>query len=392
MAKKTLEKPKHISYSQIRTGKCRLRYLHLVLMKDIKRDNKPLRLGRLVHQIIAEYSRECIKQKLEADYEIMDEIIKKRFDESGLEEEYFIQIRESCIRFGERGFNYNTLLLYEEPFTLKVGMDDKGKDIIVKGIVDRVNVYDTPDGPSVDIIDYKNQKNIMTEEAVRTNEQLNLYAYWFFMHKYRNGFFIGRTGIYHVPYSFTRWSGDPRHVSEWMIDFQNVEEWIIRQWNRLINAKTYPPERGPWCWEYGGCPVMLEGQCPRWSEEEVESMRTGTLIKDKVRSLRKVDFDRKIQFDQVKELFKGGDTSEVDNQEVGFVPSISYKYDLAGFLKWLQKYEVEPEGLALNKTDVEGIVKRLKRGKIGNGEMVTEEDEAKLEALKQETASSRFVF
>lgn len=392
--KNELKVKDHISYSQIRTGKCKLRYKHLALLRDIPEESVPMKLGRLVHEIIAEYSKECIKQRLEADYQLIDSIIDKKFSESGLDEEYFQKIRQSCVMFGERGFNYNTLLLYEKRFEFSLGDDENGNPMKVTGIVDRVNVYETPDGASADIIDYKNQRNILTEEAVQNHEQLNLYAYWFFMHEYYNGFYIGRTGIYHVPYNYTRWSGKPQHVSDWSDTFTNVEKWLERQWKRLILDTTYEPERGPWCFEYSGCPVMKENKCPLWTEAEVERMRDSKMVLDKVRSLRATDYSRKIQVSEVKELFEGEDNIEVDDQEVGYVAKMGYKYDLLGFMKWLEKYGVVPEGITITKTDAEGLVKRLKRGKVDgqNGESVTEEDEIELEALRIETASSRFVF
>ncbi len=392
--KNELKVKDHISYSQTKTGRCKLRYKHLALLRDIKEETVPMKLGRLVHKIIAEYSRECIEQKLEADYQLIDSIIDTEFSESGIDEEYFQQVRQNCVTFGEQGFNYNTLLLYEKRFKFSIGTDKNGNSMDVTGIVDRVNVYETPDGASADIIDYKNQRNILTEEAVQKHEQLNLYAFWFFMHEYYNGFYIGRTGIYHVPYNYTRWSGKPQHISDWTDTFSNVEKWLERQWNRLILDTNYDPTRGPWCFEYSGCPVMKEGKCPLWSEEEVERMKDSKMVLDKVRALRVADYSRKIQVSDVKGLFEGGDNIDVDDQEVGFVPKISYQYDLLGFMKWLEKYDVVPEGITINKTDAEGLVKRLKRGKADgqNGEAVTEEDETELEKLRIETASSRFVF
>ena len=388
-----LTKKEHISYSQIQTGRCKLRYKHLVLLKDIVEESEPMRLGKVVHKILAVYSRECIKNKLEADFELIEQVIEKSFNESGLDEKYFKQVRETCINFGERGFNYDTLLLYEHAFKFKVCDDRNGNPIMVKGIVDRVNVYETPDGACADIIDYKNQKNILTEEQVLNHDQLNLYAYWFFMDAYRNGFYIGRTGIYHTAYNFTRWMGERKHVSDWAISFDNTEKWLIRQWNRLILSDDFKPGRGTWCFQYSGCPVMLEGKCPLWTDEEVEKMRKNSLVLDRVRALRKVDFDRKVQVSLVKELFEIDETADVDGQTVGYNPSIGYKYDLTKFMKWLEKYGVVPEGLTVTKTDAEGIVKRLQRGKMEtNGEAVTEEHLAELEGCKIETAQNKFVF
>ena len=388
-----LKKKEHISYSQIQTGRCKLRYKHLVLLKDIEEESEPMRLGKVVHKIIAEYSRECIKNKLEADYELIEHVIENCFNESGLGEEHYKKVRATCIAFGERGFYYDTLLLYEQAFKFKVCDDRDGNPIIVKGIVDRVNVYETPNGACADIIDYKNQKNIMTEEQVWNHDQLNLYAYWFFMEAYRNGFYFGRTGIYHTAYNFTRWMGDRKHVSDWSTSFDNTEKWLVRQWNRLILSDDFKPERGNWCFQYSGCPVMKEGKCPLWSEKEVEQMRKGTMVADKVRVLRKFDFDRKVTLSSVKELFEIDETADVDGQAVGYEPSIGYSYDLTKFMKWLDKYEVVPEGLTVTKTNAEAIVKRLKRGKMDtNGEAVTEEHLAELEECKIESAKNKFVF
>jgi len=139
---------------------------------------------------------------------------------------------------------------------------------------------------------------------------------------------------------------------------------------------------------------MHEGLCPLWSAEEIENMKKGSIIVDKVRLLRKFDFDRKIKYSEVKELFETGESIDVDGQAVGYDSNISYKYDLLKFMKWLEKYGIIPQELTINKTDAESIVKGLKRGKADgyNGETVTEEDLEELNTFKIETARNRFNF
>lgn len=383
-----MQKPDHISYSQIQTGRCLFRYKKLVLEKAIKRDSISMRLGKLVHKIIYLYSKQCIESRLEADYELMSGVIEAEFNDSKLPEEYYMQVRASCLRFGEHGFNYNTLLDYEKEFNIEIDKDINGTPIMIKGIIDRVNCFDTPDGACLSIIDYKNQMNINTEQEVREHMQLNLYRYIVLYHLYKNeGFYLSRTGIYYIKWDFIRWAGNMIHVNELADETEGIEKWLVRQWNRLILSEEYLPERGPHCFEYSGCPVLLEGQCPLWSDEECERMRSGRIVSDKIRILRIQDFDRKTSLHEVKQLVELGESFEVDNVAVGFSAKKSCKYKLMDFIDFAKVKEIDLSGLTITKSDAEKIIKQLNRDK-----QITDEENLLVEDMKIETATNKFVY
>ncbi len=384
-----MKKPDHISHSQIQLGRCLYRYQQMKIEKKYKDENIPMKLGGLVHHVIYTYSKECIENKLEADYDLMSEIIEKEFSESGLPEEYYQQVRISCLKFGEHGFDYNTLLDYERRFRMDLGKDMVGNLILIDGIIDRVNCYDTPNGACLDIIDYKNQINILTATDVRDHQQLNMYRYALLMHLYRNeGFYLSRTGIYFTRYDFIRWAGRMVHVNELSEELESIEMGLIRQWNRLILSKEYLPERGNWCFQYSGCPVMLAGQCPLWTEKEMEQMRSNKIVSDKIRLLRVQKFSQKVLLSEVKELVDiGDDNFEVDGDMVGFEANKSYKYKLDEFYNFVADKGADLSDLMLTKTDAEKVVKRMKKEKL-----LEEKDLEMIEGMKVETATNKFVY
>ena len=63
-----MSKPNHISHSQIQLGRCLYRYKQMKIERKYKDESVPMELGGLVHHIIYTYSKECIENKLEADY------------------------------------------------------------------------------------------------------------------------------------------------------------------------------------------------------------------------------------------------------------------------------------------------------------------------------------
>jgi len=385
-----MERPDHISYSQIETGKCLLKYYHLRLIQDVENKSLGLSQGKLIDEIITEYSLRCLAEKSDGDFNMLEEILDRKFDESNLDLDQFMEIRQSAMNFGERGFDYDKLLDCQREFSVVVGKDSKGKDVVVTGKIDRVDCYDTPDGPCLETIDYKNHLNVLTEDDVRKHRQLCLYDYVNCMHLHRNEFALHRKGIYFTPYNFMRWDGVPRTVGENYGEFDNIEKWLIKNWERLQYAEEFPAERGAYCWQYDGCPVMLDGKCPAWSEDEVERFRLGHTIEDKARLCRMLDHQRKQALSELKALVPVDEMIEVDGENVGFKASQSYKYDLPKLLEWLEKKEKKIEDGTISKTDAEKVIKNAFG--VKKIDYLEEEELDGLHDCKIETISNKFVY
>ena len=111
-------------------------------------------------------------------------------------------------------------------------------------------------------------------------------------------------------------------------------------------------------------------------------------VGERVRLLRILDHQKKIALAAVKERTSES-TTTVDEVEVGFKPSVSYKYRLNDLLRWATKNKVDLGGIILGKTEVEKIIKQQKKMKI---DQLEEDVLADLVECRQETASNRFVY
>ena len=290
-------------------------------------------------------------------------------------------MRSNLLEFAENGLEFDNILDYEKRFRV-----DVGNGVIIEGIIDRVNCYRTPDGSVLEIIDYKNHNMILNEADIINHTQLSLYEYIACTFLYP-GYDMVRKGIYHTRYNFVRWS-PMRKIIDCSMDFESTEKYLHRQWERLVNTPDdkYIPEKSEACWAYGGCEVMLKGLCPAFTEKQVEAMKTGS-IEDKIRTLRKNDIERKTVLAQVKEYFKDKECLDVDGKLVGFQPSMSYKYDLIGFIEFAKTLGISLVGLKLNKTDAERSIK-----KIIDFDDMAEEDMIFLEKIKEEAVSNSFKY
>jgi len=340
---------KYISNTQIETAKCLLRYKKKYIDKDVDFSSPAMTVGKLAHEIIRKYVEECKKSGSEGDYELMKRLIDEVTGEEKISTEMFADISDICLGFGERGVDWDHVLELERRFEIDMG------EYMYVGVIDRVDV-DYMEGRTVlKIIDYKTQRNVMSADEVARNLQLRIYRYFSVNHLYP-GFDYVNMGINHVRYGFTRWAGDHVPVGELKTDFDTVKSLIEREYKRIKEAGVYLPERGPWCWEYDGCAVMKEGKCPLWEMEEVERMRRMKEIEDKVRLLRKIEFEAKTIKKTIKEEL-GENTIEVDGQMVGYEYKRYMNYDLAGTIKLLQEYGVSISGLTLPKTSFEKLIR-----------------------------------
>lgn len=380
----TLKKKAHISHSQIMNGRCLHKYKMINLLNKINPSSPAMVFGSTVHNIIYIYTKGCMEGAMEADFDLMNKLIDENFNKSGLSETMYQTFRETLLEFAEKGVNFDTLLDYEKRFHVNIGADDK--PMYVDGIIDRINSYRDDRGSVIEIVDYKNSMNIMSEEDVKENLQLKIYRYIACNYEYQ-GYDYVRTGIYHTRYNYTRWT-DLVKVSDLSTEFENTEKFLIRQWSRLIETPDdqYLPEKGEVCWEYGGCPVMLSEQCPLYKKSMVNKLKKGS-IEDKIRAVRKIDIDRDMIIAELKDYFKTNEPMNVDGKDVGYQVSFSEKYPLLEFYNFANKLSLPLDGITISKTDVK---KSLKKG-IGEEEM-SEEDAIELEGMRISTSSNRFKY
>lgn len=387
-----MKKPDHISHSAIQTGKCLLKYKHLVLLEDVKDERVEMDIGKLKHEIIYEYSRQCIKQKLESDFELMDKLVDKMFKESKLSMDYYENVRQCCINFGEKGFRYESMLDFEKHDTITIGQDKSGKDIKVEFVIDRIDAWDSKDGATLGVLDYKSNKNVLTKADVNNHPQLKLYQYIACRYLYPKGFYMSRKGIYYLEYNFTRWGGPAQSMGDLADQFDNTEHFLILQWDRLINTDDdkYLPERGDHCFEYGGCPVMLKCKCPLWTGEEMNNWKGEHTIKDKTRLVRILDHERKMALDELKTLV-GDKEYEVDGYKVGYQGKESYKYDFVKMTEYFQENHVilEPESISFGKTEVDKVLKKHHGVKVTQ---LPDEDLKPIEDCRIQTLSKSFKY
>ena len=195
-----IDKPDHISHNQIQLGRCPLKYETLRLKKELKEDKPALTEGSIVHDIIYEYTKACVEQGMDGDFELMNKLIEEKYDDS-LPQDMYLSMREYLLIFAQKGIDKDSILDYERDETVTIGQDDEGKPIKVQVKIDRVNTYRTPRGAVVEVLDYKNQMNIIPKEEIENNLQLRIYRYVALQHLYPWADYI-RVGIYHTRYNW----------------------------------------------------------------------------------------------------------------------------------------------------------------------------------------------
>jgi hypothetical protein len=377
----SVEKPDHISSSQIELGQCPYKYYRLRLLKDIENSSEAMSIGSAVHEIVFLYTHFCKKNKIDSDFDEMNKIIDKVFNkyQNKISESSYIDIRKNALEFGERGINFESIGDCEERRIVEF---EPGKKIHL--IIDRTDSYMMEGGSALDISDYKNTMKIFTKSDVEKLPQLNIYKYIGCKFLYP-GFDLVRTGIYHTRYNFPRYS-DRQKVAELEQEFENTHKYLCRQWDRLIVSDDYHPKKCAACWAYGGCAVMEAKECPLYTDAEVKKMKLGD-IDGKVRAYRKMDIDIKSLGSQIREFFKNNPVKEIDGKDTGYDSSESYNYDLSGFVDYAKKFCIPFSGLSLSKTAVEKSIKKILPFK---GMTPGELDDMK--AMRLETASSSFKY
>lgn len=354
--------PDHISYSQVQMGRCLHAYDKIYLGEEYEDDRSALTYGKLVHETIFEYTRECIERNIEADFELMDELIDRKFKESGLEQGYYPEFRNNLIRYGEKGFRHDRILDFERKFREEIGTDEQGKPVILEGVIDRIDVYDNFGTAVVEIIDYKNQQNIESQTDIYDDQQLWVYTMVAMMHLYKGKFFALRKGKYFTRYNYLVYDRDqPYDVNEVVSQFDTMEKWLIQAHNRIRYEKDRSPTKCAQCHAHTGCPILKAGECPAWDPEKAEDM-IGDDVEAVVRRARLLKFQLKEEVDRLKELvLRSDEPMEVDDEELGWYKRDSYKYKAEEVINELDNAHVDCGSLTLSKADVDKLVKKAQK-------------------------------
>ena len=154
----------------------------------------------------------------------------------------------------------------------------------------------------------------------------------------------------------------------------------------MINSETYEPTRSEACFEYSGCPVLLQGKCPLYAKKETEKLVRSDSIEDRVNAYKKLEIDLKVLKSSITEYFKYHAIENINSKPVGYAPTFSYRYNLNKFMKYCMERKIPLGDLTLSKTDAEGTISRFFK-------KVTRMDEDELNELKGmqvDTATNKF--
>jgi len=375
-----MKKKDHISYSQIESGRCLLRYKEVYLQEKYNNDSDAKNLGKCVHSILEDYIDYCVKERQDGDYEKMQELIDHWFGQYNISESFYMDLRKSLIRAGERGFEQDNILEYERHSEI-----DIGRGIKIQYVIDLCRAYALKNGKTLlQIIDHKNTVNILSKTEVEAHEQLKLYKFLAcnFIHK---NFDYVQVGINHTRYNYIQF-GDMEEVASLSTEFELMENWLERQWSRLILSNEYPAERSSTCSEYGGCPKLLDGSCPAWSDKELRTAQKKADTPTIIQLLRGIDVLRSHFLGKLKDNIQSGKFMVVDGKQAGYRVVESYTYNVDKAVKYCHDYGIPLEKVdGFSKTDFERSMRKWFKDEWKDAK-------ASLESLKDWKMSTRFEY
>lgn len=341
----------HLSFTQIYAFICPYKYKKIYIEQSLNKNSLLMTTGRIVHNTIRMYSRECIKNKLESDFEIMSNCIDLALNEEKTTNEQSVEIREILLEFAEKSLDYEKILDYEKKFDINLNAG------IMEGIIDRVDSYrDQNNNRVLRIIDYKTSYKNFTESDVDNSLQLRIYRWAALKELYKN-YDIVILGLYNTRHNFCRY-GKPKEISELQKEIENIENFLNKKWTEIKECKEYPAIKSSACNDYGGCPILLAGECPVYSKEEINKILKGNDIIEQIRTVRILKSQINETTSKLKQYFSTNNNIIVDGVEVGFTSNKSYEYLLSGLLLLDKKYDLKSGSLELSKTAVEKLLKK----------------------------------
>jgi len=352
MEKQKPRNPTTLSHSQIEHGRCLYRYLHGYINKEVELASGPgITKGSFIHQVVADYVKYCVTNKVQGDFEKFNEIFKARFKSFKVPEEYYKELWEQSMEFGAKSVHFENVLDIENKFKFEI---DPGK--IITGVIDITRLYhdENLDEDVLNIIDYKNQANILKVDEIPT-EQLRIYTIPIFL--MYPGIKYFRRGIYYLKYNFIQQEPEPVSRMDIAVEIDATKEMLLRQWDRIRNATSHPPQTGEHCFKYGGCVFLKNKECPKFNDI---NKNKPTDIENKIRKCK----EHKLLAKELEAEIKEGLKSEcitVDDKEVGYALTEETKYNLNQFVEFAKKYDIDLSELNVSKTQAEKLIKKFQR-------------------------------
>ncbi len=354
--KVTVKKKDHTSNSQIVAGQCKLYYKDVYLNRKKNSGNVYTEGGKFVHKVLCDYTKHCVEDKIDGDFEKIEEIIVENYKLFVLPENLFSELRQICLNFAENGLDFDIILDYECDHTISYDSTNPEKKHQV--IIDKINSYMTEGGSVLEIIDYKNEQKIRTPAQVLEDQQLIGYVWACVKHLFKGYQFI-RWGIQNTRYNKIIWSHkQPIPISEVSKLVEDYENSLHRQWDRLIVSNNFEPEKSNLCWAYSGCPIMLENKCPLYTKAEVKRMTGGT-IDDVVRALRKSKMEVEVLEDKLKNIFENRAPKMVDGIEVGYLPAESEHVEISDMITYCKEKGIPVQGVPISVSIFDKLIKKI---------------------------------
>ena len=317
-----------ISYSQLEDGRCPYRYKKFRIDKEYRKVTNPgMARGLFVHAVVNAYVRHCVEKKVDGDHEFMEKLFKEKFEAYHIPESDYQELYDQLMDFGAKNVSFDNVLDTEKHFEIEF---DQGK--FIEGYIDITRVYlfrgiaKKDNEPILHIIDYKNQANILPADQTLTM-QLKIYTLACTL-MYPNYQYY-RRGIYYTKYNFLRYAEpeeDPTPIDQIKIEVQDTREMLVREWGKLKGAKEYPAITGDHCYQYDGCPILLDGKCP-CLKDKFDG------IEETVRKCFQLDTQLKDLKKKVKSYITANGNVTVDGKEVGFIEKDTEDYPFEGMLK-----------------------------------------------------------
>ena len=353
-----MSKPdKYLSYSRTEVGKCPYRYKKQYIDNEYNATGIQLEKGKFVHELVAEYVRWCVNNKTDGDFESFNHIFERLWREYSLPEELHKELFEQMQDFGTKNVNFQNVLAVEKEYTVEFEPDR-----FIYGFIDIIRVYKPRGGgePIMAIIDYKNQANILKQEET-LSPQLRIYTLAA-MQLFPN-FNKVKRGIYYTKYNFVRFYEDEGFETEGLdlkVEIDETRKMLNREWDKLIEGKEYNALQGDWCYQYGGCPIMLDGKCPYQNKNSVEKKAVDDIIsfvRDTKQMVAVVNNNKKI----IQSYVKQNGNIKMDGKEIGYTIDEDEKFMLKPVVDICDEFGVDISDLEFSKTAMNKVYKKAQQ-------------------------------
>lgn len=360
----------YLSHTQMEVAQCLFRYDQVYNKKNKSTvESLPLKKGKFKHKFAEKYVNFCIQSEQESDPEEMKKIFNDLWPKYNIPEENYQEIYSECLDFAEKDINCQSVLDTEIRCRVEF---DPGK--FVEGIIDKRSIYkfrgiSLKDNDDIlHIWDYKNTAHLLKSEEILT-PQMKLYT--FLSYHTLPKFQYYRRLIYFMKYNTIRAyeeEDNPTPLMDIEIETQQTKERLCREWKKIKEAKEFPAITGPHCYLYGGCHLLLSGECPKIKKKDFIA------IDDQVRKIFQMNLQLKDLKKKAKDYIDLNGNITVDGKEVGWIPDTkeTYPFEQAYNLVKDNNYDLSEENFpasimkrfikeAKNKMDAKSILNNVEK-------------------------------